>query len=261
MEKKEPIKISLSTALLIIAIIIIIIMGLYIYFDRINNEKLIQELSNNKINNSESIVTNNANTTNNSVSTTNQTSNVANNTNQNKKTNVIYEINKVGEAKAIIKATENGKTTTKNIEMSAMIDKTGTIDLQDIGKVALISESGGEFCKVHVYQLKGNEIVLLGDIDCGADMDKTANYTVENINEGTVVIKAESKGEKISKEIEMDASIAMTDVVDVLGYGKVVLVSETGGEYYGIKAYRLSRDYITGETKEIKNIGSLKIDF
>ena len=50
MEKKEPIKISLSTFFLVIAIIVIIVMGCYIF---INNSNITKEMNNLKSNVSE----------------------------------------------------------------------------------------------------------------------------------------------------------------------------------------------------------------
>ena len=133
-----------------------------------------------------------------------------------------------------------------------------TIKIENIGEVALVSESGGEYCKTHIYQLVNNEIKKIGDIDCGADMVKDATYKVSKKNEGTAVIEANSNGESIKKEFEMDAAIINTNVIDIFNYGKVVLVAETGGEYYGIQVFRLSQDYTTGKNKEIKKVGAIE---
>ena len=171
---------------------------------------------------------------------------------------ISYEINKLSEGRVNVKATKNGKTISKDFEMDAMIDKTGTIKIENIGEVVLVSESGGEYCKTHIYQLVNDEIKKLGDIDCGADMVKDATYKVNKKGEGTAVIEANINGETIKKEFEMDAAIINTNVVDIFNYGKVVLVAETGGEYYGIKVYRLSQDYVTGKNKEIKNVGAIE---
>lgn len=83
-------------------------------------------------------------------------------------------------------------------------------------------------------------------------------YTVSVRDETYATIKATKNGKTISKEFEMSAAIANTSVIDIFNLGKVVLVAESGGEYYGIEVYRLSQDYITGETKEIKNVGSIQ---
>ena len=99
---------------------------------------------------------------------------------------------------------------------------------------------------------------MIGTIDCGADMVKEATYTVETKNEATAIINAKRNNENITKEFEMSAAIANTSVIDIFNLGKVVLVAETGGEYYGIQVYRLSQDYTTGKTKEIKNVGSIQ---
>lgn len=81
-----------------------------------------------------------------------------------------------------------------------MIDKTETMDIQQIGKVALVSYSGGEACIVNVYQLVNTEIELLGTIDCGADMVKDATYTVEIKDETKAIIKAKRNDETITNE-------------------------------------------------------------
>jgi len=171
---------------------------------------------------------------------------------------ITYTISTRDEIYATIKATKNGETVSKEFEMEGMIDKTGTMEIKDLGKVALVSYSGGEACIVYIYKLINNEIKLLGSIDCGADMVKETTYTVDTKNEVTAVINAKRNSETITNEFEMSATITNTSVIDIFDYGKVVLVAESGGEYYGIQVYRLSQDYITGQIKEIKNVGSIQ---
>ena len=258
MEKKEPIKISLSTFFLVIAIIVIIVMGCYIF---INNSNITKEMNNLKSNVSEKQRTTDTlkdNNTLNVVNINNSTNSSKASKNVSNDDTISYEINKLSEGRVNVKATKNGKSTSKDFEMDAMIDKTGTIKIENIGEVVLVSESGGEYCKTHIYQLVNNEIKKLGDIDCGADMVKDATYKVNKINEGTAVIEANLNGESIKKEFEMDAAIINNNVVDIFNYGKVVLVAETGGEYYGIQVYRLSQDYTTGKNKEIKKVGTIE---
>lgn len=258
MEKKEPIKISLSTFFLVIAIIVIIVMGCYIF---INNSNITKEMNNLKSNVSEKQRTTDTlkdNNTLNVVNINNSTNSSKASKNVSNDDTISYEINKLSEGRVNVKATKNGKSTSKDFEMDAMIDKTGTIKIENIGEVVLVSESGGEYCKTHIYQLVNNEIKKLGDIDCGADMVKDATYKVNKINEGTAVIEANLNGESIKKEFEMDAAIINNNVVDIFNYGKVVLVAETGGEYYGIQVFRLSQDYITGKNKEIKKVGTIE---
>ena len=258
MEKKEPIKISLSTFFLVIAIIVIIVMGCYIF---INNSNITKEMNNLKSNVSEKQRTTDTlkdNNTLNVVNINNSTNSSKASKNVSNDDTISYEINKLSEGRVNVKATKNGKSTSKDFEMDAMIDKTGTIKIENIGEVVLVSESGGEYCKTHIYQLVNNEIKKLGDIDCGADMVKDATYKVNKINEGTAVIEANLNGESIKKEFEMDAAIININVVDIFNYGKVVLVAETGGEYYGIQVYRLSQDYNTGKNKEIKKVGTIE---
>lgn len=255
MEKKKDIKINIVTFFLILAVLVIAIIVAFLYKTyNDKKEKLVkQETQINDLNE----------TIQNSISETNSSSTISTNTvsvNNANENDVKYEISVKDEAKAVIEATKNGKTISKEFEMDAMIDKTGTMDIPNIGTVALISDSGGEYIGVHIYQLINNEIKLLGDINCGADMVKEASYTVETKDEGIAIINANVNGENISKEFEMSAAIANTSVIDILDYGKVVLVAESGGEYYEIQVYRLSQDYTTGENKEIINVGSIKTD-
>ncbi|MBR3613872.1 MAG: hypothetical protein IKL55_01680 [Clostridia bacterium] len=169
-----------------------------------------------------------------------------------------YTITIRDEMYATIKAIQDGNEISKEFELGAMIDKTGTMDIKNIGKVALVSYSGGEACVVNVYQLINNEIKLLGSIDCGADMVNEASYTANIKDEITVVITANRNNETITNEFEMAAAIDYMTEVDILDYGKVVFVAESGGEHYGIQVYRLSQDYITGKTEEIRNVGLIE---
>ncbi len=258
MEKKEDIKINIVTFFLIISIVVITVMGIFLYKTyndkKVEDKKLVEQQA--QVDNLSKIVGNLQNNISESNSTP-RTSNTVSENNANKN-EVKYEITVKDEAKAIIEATKNGKTISKEIKMEAMIDKTGIMDIPNIGTVALISDSGGEYIGVHLYQLINDEIKLLGDINCGADMIKEASYTVETKDEGIALINADVNGENISKEIEMSAAIANTSIIDILDYGKVVLIAESRGEYYEIQVYRLSQDYITGKNKEIINVGSIK---
>lgn len=266
MEEKKVTKISLSTFFLILAIIAIIVMGIFIY--KLNNDKTVEiqkstELQA-KVNSLNGTVSklqekiNKLSETVNAETPTQANSSNASTTNNSNKNNVTYTVSVRDEAYATIKATKNGKTISKEFEMGAMIADTGTMELPTIGTVALVADSGGEYYGVNIYQLVNDEIKLIGTIDCGADMVKEATYTVETKNEATAIINAKRNNENITKEFEMSAAIANTSVINIFNLGKVVLVAETGGEYYGIQVYRLSQDYTTGKTKEIKNVGSIQ---
>lgn len=266
MEEKKVTKISLSTFFLILAIIAIIVMGIFIY--KLNNDKTVEiqkstELQA-KVNSLNGTVSklqekiNKLSETVNAETPTQANSSNASTTNNSNKNNVTYTVSVRDEAYATIKATKNGKTISKEFEMGAMIADTGTMELPTIGTVALVADSGGEYYGVNIYQLVNDEIKLIGTIDCGADMVKEATYTVETKNEATAIINANRNNENITKEFEMSAAIANTSVINIFNLGKVVLVAETGGEYYGIQVYRLSQDYTTGKTKEIKNVGSIQ---
>lgn len=279
MDEKTVIKISLSTFLMIIAIIIIAIMGFFIY--KLNNEKTIEvkksadiqaQVSN--LNSTVSSLQSKMNTilekvnsssapiqsSNSNSSTTATTPDIS------KSDDIKYKVsikkNQYGEEViAVIKATKDGKTTTKEIEMGALIADTGTMVLPTIGSVALVADSGGEYYGVNVYQLVNGEIKELGTIDCGADMVEEATYSVETKGEATAVITANRNGEITKKEFEMSAAIDKTEVIDVLGCGKVVLVAETGGEYYAFKVFRLSQDYTNGKTEGIVEAGTINYLF
>lgn len=266
MEEKKVTKISLSTFFLILAIIAIIVMGIFIY--KLNNDKTVEiqkstELQA-KVNSLNGTVSklqgkiNKVSETVNAETPTQANSSNASTTNNSNKNNVTYTVSVRDEAYATIKATKNGKTISKEFEMGAMIADTGTMELPTIGTVALVADSGGEYYGVNIYQLVNDEIKLIGTIDCGADMVKEATYTVETKNEATAIINAKRNNENITKEFEMSAAIANTSVINIFNLGKVVLIAETGGEYYGIQVYRLSQDYTTGKTKEIKNVGSIQ---
>lgn len=266
MKEKKVTKISLSTFFLILAIIAIIVMGIFIY--KLNNDKTVEiqkstELQA-KVNSLNGTVSklqekiNKVSETVNAETPTQANSSNASTTNNSNKNNVTYTVSVRDEAYATIKATKNGKTISKEFEMGAMIADTGTMELPTIGTVALVADSGGEYYGVNIYQLVNDEIKLIGTIDCGADMVKEATYTVETKNEATAIINANRNNENITKEFEMSAAIANTSVINIFNLGKVVLIAETGGEYYGIQVYRLSQDYTTGKTKEIKNVGSIQ---
>lgn len=266
MEEKKVTKISLSTFFLILAIIAIIVMGIFIY--KLNNDKTVEiqkstelQAKVNSLNRTVSKLQekiNKVSETVNAETPTQANSSNASTTNNSNKNNVTYTVSVRDEAYATIKATKNGKTISKEFEMGAMIADTGTMELPTIGTVALVADSGGEYYGVNIYQLVNDEIKLIGTIDCGADMVKEATYTVETKNEANAIINANRNNENITKEFEMSAAIANTSVIDIFNLGKVVLVAETGGEYYGIQVYRLSQDYTTGKTKEIKNVGSIQ---
>lgn len=270
--ENETKKISLSTFLLILAVIIIAIMGVFIF--KLNNEKNIEiqkttELQA-QLNNLSSTVSNLQNKIN-TISTQTTTSNsstqkeaptssdnISSNINLN---DTKYEISIKDEVYAIIKATKDGKTITKEFEMGGAIAETGTMTLPTIGTVALVADTGGEYYGVNIFQLVNGKIEKLGTIDCGADMVKEATYEVTTKGETTAVITAKRNSENIKKEFQMDAAIVQTSIFDILNRGKVVLVAETGGEYYAFKVFRLSQDYTNGKTIGIVEAGMIQYLF
>ena len=250
-------KLSLSTVLLIVAIIIITIMAFFIY--KLNDQKYAEIKKSTDLQAQVSNLNNTVNSLQSKIATQ-ATPNTS------KSDDIKYDItkkkNQYGEeTTAVIKATKDGKTVTNEFEMSALIADTGTMILPTIGSVALVADSGGEYYGINIYQLVNGEIKKLGTIDCGVNMVKEATYSVETIGETTAVITANRNGETTKKEFEMSAAIAKTEVIDVLDLGKVVLVAETGGEYYAFKVFRLSQDYTNGKTSGIVEAGSIQYLF
>ena len=266
MEEKNHFKITLSTLILLGLIIIICIMGSIIYKMKIELNALSEKQIIENIYNENTVLEN-------GIKDSKETEEseediiedkLTDNEKDNKEgenintDNVEYEISISEEIYATIKATKDGKIFSKKFEMGAMIDKVGTMDIKNIGKVALVSYSGGEACVVDIYQLINDEIKSIGSIDCGADMVNEASYSIEVKDERNAIIKAKRNSESIINEFEMNAMIDYTSVEDILDYGKVVFVAESGGEHYGIQIYRLSQDYITGKTEEIRNVGYIE---
>ena len=277
MEEKNVKKISLSSFFLILAIIVIIVMGLFIY--KLNNDKTAEiqkstelQAQVNSLNGTVSDLQGKINsisetinsdvptktTPSNSI-TQNETSNTTS-TNINS-ANIKYDITIRDESYATIKGTKDGNTITKEFKIDSAIAETGTTIFPTIGSVALIAESSGEYYGVNVFQLVNGKIEKLGTIDCSADMVSEATYEVTTKGETTAVITAKRNSDNIEKEIKMNAAIAKTEVIDVLNRGKVVLVAETGGEYYAFKAFRLSQDYTNGKTKDIVEAGTINYLF
>lgn len=254
-------KISLSTLFLVLAIIIIIILAFFcfkFYKDYTDTKTKLENFEKISVNEKNTTIpTNNSSITENTY-TTSTTKQQGNNSSSVDDTKTTYTITTKDEIYATINATKNGKTISKEFEMNVAVAKTGTMDLPTIGSVALVATSGGEYYGVNVYQLVNDDIKLIGTIDCGADMIKDATYTVDLKDETTVIINAHGNNKTISKEFEMNAAVADKNVVDILNCGKVVLISESGGEYYGIQVYRLSQDYTTGEILGIINVGSIQ---
>lgn len=265
MEKKVT-KLNLSTLFLILAILVIIVMSIFMF--KLYNEKMTEvnkstelqsqvNILNEKLTNLQEKINKISETVNENSPTQTNSSNNSETTN-NTASKVTYSINTKDGIFATITATKNDKTVTKEFEMSAEILNTGTMELPTLGTVALVADSGGEYCGVSIYQLVGNEIKLVGTINCGADMVKDATYTVTNKNENTAIINAKINNETISKEFEMSTTITNTSIIDIFNFGKVVLISETEGENSKTQVYRLSKDYTTGKITEIKNVGSIQ---
>lgn len=249
MEEKS-IKISLLTFFLIITLIIIAVMAFFMY--KIYNDK---NTESKKVTELQAQISNLNKTVNNYQEKIN--------TDDKKQTNAVntsdvkYEISIKDEIYAIIKATKDGKTITKEFKMDSVISDTGTMILPTIGSVALVADSGGEYYGVTVYQLINGNIEKIGTINCGSDMVKDTTYEVSIKDEINAIITANRNGEITKKEFKMDAAIAKTEVVDILKCGKVVLVAESAGENYTFMVFRLSQNDTIGKTKEIIEAGTI----
>ena len=251
-EKKEPIKVSLPVFIAVIIILVAIVFGVFMFMQNKKLEgeitRLREEISNAQTTKNE--LQNKLNTIAETVNSNNPTAT------EKKQEDVEYTVTTKDENIAVIKATKNGNTTTKEFEMNSIADNE-TLDIPNVGKVAVVADSGGEYYGAHIYQLVDNEIKELGEIDLGADVVKNVDYTVDTKGETTAIIKAATGNQNVTEEIEMSAMIDKTNVVEILGT-KVVLVAETGGEYYGVQVYRLSQDYTNGKIEGIKNVGLIK---
>lgn len=267
MEEKGKINILL----LIIVVLIIIFIGYYIIYktklnnliegdskfqnniavleeENINSQNAVDMLMENNTN---AIVTNNTEEDTSNSEKIDETSTVTNIYKDN-----VYTVDVRNEGYAIIKAIQNGKTISKEFELSGAICKAGVMDIKELGNVILVSDSAGEYLGVNVYKISNNEIKELGNIYYGADVLTSATYTTSIKNENTVVITGTSGEKTLTKEIEISEGIANVDVIDMLGYGDQVLIEKKSGEY---SLYCLSIDYVTGEIQDFINSGNLQL--
>ena len=263
MSEKKPLKISMSTFFLIISIIVIVVLAFYIFINNSNNNKKINDL-NNKILSQQSTINaleeNNVSLSfaNNNVSNQSALDNSTDN-NVSEEDDISYEIIAKDETHGTINATLDGKTVSTDFETLAMIDKTGTMFIPDIGNVAMISESGGESCVVKIYKLVDDEIEGIGYIDCGADMDSDVDYDVSMKNDSTAVVKVNKKDANVStKELDLPESVDNVNVVDIFSYGKVILFSKSDVKHGSSLAYRLSSNF-TNDDDVILNVGTLNV--
>lgn len=276
MEEKNVIKVSVSSLLLFIAVVIIVIMGIFIF--KLNKENDIETQKANELKTQVGILNNTVDNLQGKLNTISETVNSTTTTkptdlndstydnNTSKTDDIKYEIstknNEYGdEIYAIIKATKDGKTVTKEIDMGAMICDTDTMILPTIGSVAVVTDSAGEYLGVTIFKLINNEIIDIGGIDCGIDMVSEATYEVTTKGVKTVVISAKRDSENIKQEFKMDDTIIQTDIVDFFNYGKVVLVTEKAKNGYLVKAFRLTQDYTNGKTIDIKEVGKIEYLF
>lgn len=253
--------------MILIVLCIIIILGVVVSTYKVGptrvNNNTVNEINFENINNE-----NNANADN-DISL--ETENIENSTNEEKEEKHL-EIKK-GEYKittqskdndedryAVLEFEQDGNVITKEVEMNAAICEVDILNIPHVGNVAIISESGGEYYGVNLYKADGKEIKEVGSISL-FDLVSNAKYEAKEKNEDTVIIEADIDGKKITEEIKTEAAVANIDVIDILKSGKIVLVAETGGEYYGINVYGAVEDYITGEILGIKNLGKIEANF
>lgn len=173
---------------------------------------------------------------------------------------ITYKITINDETSATIEAIKNGKTFSKEVETQGAIYKTGTIDLEDVGTIALICNSDRdliEFKEIFAYQLVNDEIRLLGRLNGLPEKNVDYSFEIEDEAKIKITAKSETEDEDVIEEIEMSAAIVNASVVNVFGIGDFVFVSETGGEYYGIKVFGLVHGYADGELYGIEEFGTL----
>lgn len=263
MEKKEPIKVNATTVLLIITIVIIGVMSYFMYEQKVKSDNEIAILQE-EVQRSQATINEMQTKFDNITSIAANSSIEESSKTSEKEDDVVYEViardDEYGDKIfATIKAIKNGKIVTKELEKAGQIDETGTLDLPGVGKVAVVTETGGEAYVLSLYKLINNELKEIGTIDMGVDIVEEATYTVENKNDNTVVINAKRNGENVTKEVKMNKKIANATVVDLYGFGtnaKVVMIEEKDGN---IEVYRLSQDYTNGKTREVLKAGDIQL--
>ena len=271
MEKK---KINVSTFLFLISIIVIAVMGLCIYM--INTEKNTQAQKATDLEAQVSTLTSTVDTLQGKLDKISNALNDVEEKEETKEDTKEEKVDKKTDDKVEVK--EEEKTTEKSdkvsyefkdqkenkvtiivggtsreIELEETIGKTGTIELPYYGTVAFITSGGGESNTITFYN---KNISSLKSIDLNADVVYDADYTYEIKDETKIVVTAKKGDTTITSEFNQSAAIGEAKVIDVDGY-KVLMVTETGGEYFGIQCYALTQDYIKGTITGIKNIGEL----
>lgn len=252
MDDNREIGVSLATYLLVISVIVMIIMGIFLY--KFYNEKT---EANKEISRLQNQVSDLERTVNNLQSKLDRISgnehSIVNNT-----SDINYTINTRNERYATIQAIDDENTVSEEFELKYKIDKTGSMNIPNIGDVALVSYTTGKSRVVNIYQLVNGKIQFLGDIDCGANMVKEADYSISVKENDIAVITAKRYDETVTNEFQMNASIDNTNVIDIFDYGKIVVIAESDGGYYGIQMFRLSQDYVTKDTQQIISVCYIK---
>ncbi len=259
---------SVLGILLLIAVIVIVVMGCIfykMYNDKQEQDKTVDSLTaqvttltsknaelQNKIDKISDTIkgvessTNNTNTLN-----TTDTSVVSNKV---ESKDVKYSFSDItDETKVTLTATKDSKNVTKDITATAAIHKTETMTLPDIGEVALVSDTGGEYYGVTFYQLVDGAIKEIGKIGLG-DVVLDATYSMSNKTGNLYEIVANRNGEETKKEVNYSSLNIdeQTKVINVLGY-KIFAINDNGN----LDLYGLTQDYITGNTTGIDKLGTI----
>lgn len=249
MDENGDIKVSLSNYLLVISVIIMIIMGICLfkfYNEKVEANKEVYDLQNEV----ESL----ERTIDNLKLRLDKITGASENVVINNTGNIKYNITIIDEEHATIEATDDETTVSEPFELKAKIDKTGTMNIPNLGDVALISYISGKTRIVNVYQLVEGGIKLLGSIDCGKNMVEEADYSVDVKNSDIAVITAKRYDDTVTSEFKMSTTIDNTNIIDIFDYGKVVVIANSDGSHYNLQMYRLSQDYDTNRTLGIINV-------
>ena len=168
-----------------------------------------------------------------------------------------YEIKMVDENMVTIKVDSEKEN---NIQTDAAIVTTGVTSFPKIGTVAMVKDSGGEYCGISFYKLVNDEISKIGTVNFGADTLEKVEYVTEIKDDRTVVITATdmNNGKKYNKKVETDSNITNVEVRKFFDNSEAVLISEADKKE--MKFYRLSKNYITGKVEGIVEAGNISVN-
>lgn len=146
----------------------------------------------------------------------------------------------------------------------ANIDKYDVVEIESVGKVALISETAGEYYGINVFKLVNDKIQKLGNINVGTSLfvDGT-EYKVNFEDESQVEITATRRSDSLTRSkklilvsTEVDSYLNV-EVVNWLDGIELVLVTEKSFDEIKIKAYALCALEGFEKNAAVEEIGSL----